>query len=383
MERNIKAELDEFVPLHITLYEDEKNTIVREAKQRVTNGKRKSFSFKPAFISIAMLLIIGFFITPAIQKEFLTSSPFTPQKVTVEGVEYDSLINSIYLDSINELVYTDHKGIYSFNTVTNEKNNLVEPVESASIYKSDFVASEKWLIWQDLPTFKLNILERKTGKLKTLDDHSILPLLLVDNLLFYTPSMEDNQRHYTYNKLDLNTLEETVVHQMGTEGSNSIPMIAEGKFLISEYVKTESGDKETAYFVYDIFTNELIGKYTVPYEFAWEVTLTDNKIYGSLSNKDEPPILGYVDLSDGQFYQVEAPTFHRAAVHGNYVALSIPVEDSNTVKLYQLEDNKLVPLSTFNHIKERLVKPRFTSEGTLVLNGEGPDHSMYLVKTNE
>lgn len=38
---------------------------------------------------------------------------------------------------------------------------------------------------------------------------------------------------------------------------------------------------------------------------------------------------------------------------------------------------------TFNKIKERLVKPRFTVNGSLIVNGEGEKFPMYLQNVDE
>ncbi|MBB4825497.1 hypothetical protein HNO89_002731 [Sporosarcina luteola] len=49
------------------------------------------------------------------------------------------------------------------------------------------------------------------------------------------------------------------------------------------------------------------------------------------------------------------------------------------MKLFTLEQDTAKPLPYLNSIKERLVRPRFTDAGTLVVNGGGNDRAMYLV----
>lgn len=53
-------------------------------------------------------------------------------------------------------------------------------------------------------------------------------------------------------------------------------------------------------------------------------------------------------------------------------------KNTDTVKLYQLENENLKELPIFNNIKERLVMPRFTDDGSLIVNGEAADFSMYI-----
>lgn len=77
------------------------------------------------------------------------------------------------------------------------------------------------------------------------------------------------------------------------------------------------------------------------------------------------------------------PDFDYYAVFNDYVALSVPVKESNTVKLYKIEGSNVKKMPTFNNIKERLVKPRFTVNGSLIVNGEGDKFPMYLQNVEE
>lgn len=112
------------------------------------------------------------------------------------------------------------------------------------------------------------------------------------------------------------------------------------------------------------------------------VTLTDNKVFAQLSNEDENVHLGYIDLESGKLHEIKAPSFSDYAVFEDYVALSINVKDTTTVKLYQIEDKELKELPAFKNMSERLVRPHFTEEGTLVVNGEGEQRTLYLQDVN-
>lgn len=88
------------------------------------------------------------------------------------------------------------------------------------------------------------------------------------------------------------------------------------------------------FYLYDINGNTRVGEYEVPYEMAQFVTLTDNKIFAQLSNADENGHLGYIDLVSGKLHEIKTPPFSEYAIFEDYVALSINVKDTTTVKLY-------------------------------------------------
>lgn len=50
------------------------------------------------------------------------------------------------------------------------------------------------------------------------------------------------------------------------------------------------------------------------------------------------------------------------------------------MQLLENKDGKLKRVSPIPSIKERLVLPRFTEAETLVVNGEGLDRAMYLIR---
>ena len=64
------------------------------------------------------------------------------------------------------------------------------------------------------------------------------------------------------------------------------------------------------------------------------------------------------------------------ATDGKNFTVSVQKGDSDNVQLFGEEEGELVCTST----SERLVNPRFTEQGTLVINGEGADRAMYLIR---
>lgn len=378
---SLKTELDKLIPESITLSEKEKETIRILAQKKVQTPSRK-FLWKPILASTIILLMIGFFMLPYIKQNVQTTSKFEVQKVTIPNVDYPSLINASIVDETNEIVYSDITGIYSYQFDTNTQQRLVTHDGAVSMY--DVATNENWVVGQGLIEDQpnLTVLNRKTRELLQKQRVILTDVQVVDNLLIYLPLRDNNEVH-SYNSIDLQTMEETVIHELRGEGSSSKLALNDTTVAIPEQF-TENNQTHTTYFVYDLTSKERLGTYTVPYKYARNVTLTDNKIYAALSNENEKQILGYIDLQDGEFHRIDVPDFDDYAIYENTIALSIPTpNDSNTVKLFELHGHKVEKLPTFNSIRERLVKPRFTQDGTLLVNGEGKDLSMYVVKVPE
>lgn len=49
------------------------------------------------------------------------------------------------------------------------------------------------------------------------------------------------------------------------------------------------------------------------------------------------------------------------------------------MQLYKMAGTELEEVPAFAAIEERLVRQRFTDEGTLVVNGEAEDRAMYIL----
>ena len=190
--------------------------------------------------------------------------------------------------------------------------------------------------------------------------------------------MEDDKPKYL--SIDLNTMESRTVHEMTGRGSNSAASVWGDSVVIPEGAL--DGEKVVSEFhLYDLKENTLIETFTLPYQSAAGVTLIDNRIYAHFSNEGmTDSVLGYVDIETGEFTEIPAPDFFEFAVHGDYLALSVSDEaDSSDVQLYRMTGSELKEVPAFSAIEERLVRPRFTDEGTLVVNGEGEDKAMYLL----
>ncbi|NRG30817.1 hypothetical protein [Niallia circulans] len=370
MPKNIKQLFDETIPADITLSEENKQKILQNANQQMQNINQRKRIVRPIFSGVAIISLLLILISSSLVNRLSTQSSFhTPmEKVTIPNVDYSSLIHSFYIKETNELIYADKKNIYSYSLTSHSQQVLVE--SSANINTYALTANAHWLVWGERNN-KLFIKNRKTLSQKEYKKDIIGDVQLKGNTLIYDDTSG-------YKQLNLSTLKETSIHGFTGIARNSKADLDRNLLVIPEQFKSNNRNK-TEFFVYNLTSRKQVGKYSVPYKAAENVTLINNKIYAAFSNDDErPTILGYIDLSNGEFHEIHTPPFTTYAVYKNYIALSVVEKNTDTVKLYQLENENLKELSIFNNIKERLVMPRFTDDGSLIVNGEAADFSMYL-----
>lgn len=383
MPKNIKQELEDSIPDHITMSGRQKQTILTEAAKRLERKPRRTSRLILPLVSAAAILgLSGILAAPYVQEE-LKESEFRQQldasleKVTVPDASYPSLINSQYIGDTKELVYTDGKGFYSFNKETKTTETLVKPEEGAGLY--EFAVNGDWLVWDSRN--KLYAFDRHTKEIEEIPGSAAAGNFQIEeDKLSY---LSADGQSWGYKLLDLLTLSESNLHEITGEGTNSQASLNEGYIVIPETI-VENEEKNILFTLYDLKGRGEEREFKVPYDQAVNVTLTDDKIYAELSNEGRSPVLAYLSLDDGKLHKVKTPPFDDYAVYEDYLALSIPEkEDSNSVKLYRIIDNRAVALPAFEHVEERLVKPRFTADGVLVVNGEGEDFSMYLLDTEK
>ncbi|MGI2328490.1 hypothetical protein [Planococcus sp. YIM B11945] len=386
MHDELKQQLDRSVPTHITLTELKKREILREA-QNEAQAKR-SFrlpKMMPALASAAVIGLSGLLGYPyAVENGWFAKS--TLQAVVIPDHPYPVLINAEYADEKGALIYSDEQRIYSFAISTQTETVLAEAAKNAKIREIAF--ENEWVVWQEVVekdgvgSSSLNILNQESGEIETIENVDVSALAIDGDMLSYL-AIGVEFTIPAYKLLNLQTLEEPFEHVLVGVGSNSRPSFEEGLLVIPERVE-KADMTETTFWVYQADDQSRIDEYTVPYEAAVNVTLTDGKIFAQLSNEENTiSVLGYIDLATGKLVEIKTPEFLDYAVYGKYVALRIPKGETDTVKLFEIEGRGVKELQAFNSVKERLVKPRFSEAGTLLVNGEGATLSMYLQDTSD
>ncbi|WP_422121891.1 hypothetical protein DHX103_08645 [Planococcus sp. X10-3] len=384
MREDLKRKLDDSVPEDVTLSDAKKRQILMAAQER--SGERKPSrvpKFLPALAGVAVMGLAGVLGYPYMsdwqEQSALEELGLVPQELIVAGHAYPNLITSVYDDERDALVYNSNGKLYAFDAADKTETVLVNLEEGAQTY--EFVVEGDWLAWEvDLDdSAAIEIMDLETNERKVIQSRLVFDLNISRNYLIYA-GFEGKEKQPSYKMVDLLTMEKTRLHELIHDGGNSGASVWQNSIVIPERVIEE--DKTiTSFSVYDLDENSLEAQFTLPYERAENVILMDNKVFAQLSDEELTATdLGYMDLETGEFVKIETPDFDAYAVYGEYVALSVADgNDSNDVELFRLKGEELLEVPAFAGIEERLVKPRFTEEGKLIVNGEREDRAMYIL----
>ncbi len=385
MNKRIKKDLHNSIPEKLTLNEEKKQTILAAAHRRMNSETpRKKHRLAPILASVAVIGLAGFLAFSYLQSDKEQSA--TPvqsvvpqpevvthqQQVVVDHVEYSQLIDSIYLDETDELIYTDSHDIFSNSMETLTTKRLAQGTGDV-IAGVTLSANEQWISWESGGL--IHVLNRETGETQDISDHLGMQQVAGDTLLYLSV-----QKNIAVMQLGLHTKELHLVHEYEGKGDQQSYTVYEDQAVFSEQL-SDQGKPYTKFTLYDLNTRAEIGTYSIPYSEIGKVELQNDRIYAEVSADGDAYTLGYIDMKEGKFNKLDVPQHFDYAVHGEWLALSVPDTTSDTVKAFKLEGDKAVVQTYLQDIKERLVKPRFTERGTLVLNSEDALHSMHLLHT--
>ncbi|WP_033541306.1 hypothetical protein [Planococcus sp. CAU13] len=392
MRESLKRELDKSVPGDVTLSDVKKRQILKAAQETV-GGRKVSRAPKllPALAGVAVIGLAGVLGYPYVsdwQEPNASQEPETPlwqleeslQQVTIPRSEESVMDNTIfYNDETGDFIFKEERAIYSYNVEDQSKTLLVEAGEESLIYE---VAYEgEWLVWtevqeMDWDNSTLNV--RKLGSSETVsisDVNAMMPVIDGDHLGYVTFGSGGP----TYRLMDLKTGEETILHQVSATADSYL------EFNEGLLVASERSDLEgiTELFIYDAKSGKMTAEFEVPSVAVSNTQVTHNKILIQFFDENFSGKLAVIDLETGTMSEIETPELGSsslAAIYGNYVALSVPDGEGETIQLFELEGGALTGLPALDTIEEQLITPRFTDEGTLYLNGEAEDGTIYLLK---
>lgn len=393
MREDLKRKLDESVPEDVTLSDAKKRQIMNAAQNREI-GRKPSRLLKmlPALAGVAVIGLGGILGYPYVsdwQEQDTSQESDTPlwkleeslQGVVIPRTEYSVTINAVYYnEQSGDLVYQDGNEIYSYNIEAETETLLVPAVEEKLI--TDVAVEGERLIWTGAveadmgDASELNILNLSTDETVTISDLNAMSPVIDGDQLSY---LSFGSGGPSYKLLNLDTLEETTLYQ-STEGADSMQAFNDGLIVVPE---RREAIGITELLVYDAKDGASVEEYKLPSKSVANIQLDNNKIYAQLIDDDFTAKLIVIDLETGLMSEINAPEFSAYAVHGDYVALSVPEGGAETVKLFKREGDSLSLLPALDKIKERLVKPRFTDEGTLVVDGEGEQRVIYLLKVTK
>lgn len=388
MREDLKRKLDESVPEGVTLSDAKKRQILKAAQNR-GNGQKPSRVPKvlPALAGVAVIGLGGILGYPYVsdwqERGAVEEKLLEPWEMIVTGHEYPDLITSVYDDEREALVYNSNGKIYSYDAASATETVLVDLEEGTQTY--EFVVEGDWLAWEVTSddSAEIEIINLATNDRKLIESRLVYDLHISGNSLIYA-GFDGKEEFPSYKVVDLLTMEKTQLHELMHDGGYSGASVWKNSIVIPERVKKEE-KTITSFSVYNLDEYSLEAKFTLPYQRAENVTLRDNEVYAQLSDEELTTTdFGYMNLETGEFIEIETPAFDAYAVYGNYIALSVgDGNDSNDVELFKLDGEKLTSVPAFAGIEERLVKPRFTDEGKLIVNGEAENRAMYLLDVSE
>ncbi|MEK4427394.1 hypothetical protein [Solibacillus sp. FSL K6-1523] len=344
--------------------------------------KKPSKTWVPVVITTIALFMAVFLAVPYVQQAFFDEQNFTIEKVVIPNVQYTSLVDSTYLDETNEFIYNTENGFFAFDVETQGETLLVDTSEIARVF--DYAVSKDWLVWAQPVNNerKIHVLNRETHEVNIMETPYFYGIQLQGDTVVYT-GFQDN-KPYTFT-LNLNDGTSQILREIEGEGSSSWLAFEGNQVVFSEVFKMEDG-KNTVVTVHDLEMKKKLESYVFPYDIAENILLKGDKIYSYLwnENDDEPAAIGFIDRTTGDFNVIEKSVgIHDYATDGEHFAVAVEKGESNTVQLFALQEGELKLLSKLPSIRERLVLPRFTEQGTLVVNGEGMDKAMYLIRFNK
>lgn len=207
MANKFHNQLDKVLPEQLVLEDTVKQRILHQAQLRLESETTlKRPTMKPLMTAAAFVFVAGVLVVPYVQQEQQEQafqeavSKETIQKVIVPNVTYPDLINSIYVEENNEIIYTDGRGIYSYSIDNQKETVLVMPSENIEFSSVTLSANENWVIWG---TSEIHILNRITGKEHVLLEdsmsvqligHQILYSGFSDMPVYYLYDLETNQK---------------------------------------------------------------------------------------------------------------------------------------------------------------------------------------------
>ena len=343
---------------------------------------KKQRPFVPILVTACMLILMVFLTGPYVYQALFMQQNFTVEKVVFPQSAHDALYHAVYIDATNEFVYKKQDGFYSFDVAKKQEILLV----AASNMSYSYAASEKWIVWGAAVNNeeKLHVFNRLTNEVKILEtDYFFDVHLQGDEIIYLALKPIDGARsEVSYQKYNILTEQSTIIQEIDVTSTSKTSFVDGNYMAISEQIEMEGGEK-TIISVYDLQQSTNIGTYNIPYDIVKYISLYDRKIYAYVwhSNVEESGKIGVMDLETNRFTTLKSPVkVDDFATDGQHFAVAVQKGESNSVQLFEERDGQLKRISSLPTINERLVLPRFTEAGTLVVTSEGPDRPIYLIR---
>ncbi|WP_040285351.1 hypothetical protein [Sporosarcina koreensis] len=382
MTEQIRRQLEVACPQDEGMTEELKQQTLQRAQKRFEGGSMKPRRNLVPLITGAAALVLTVLLLIPFADHMQNKHAFEEavkheviRKAVIPDTPYPDLITSVFVEENDEIIHAKSDGIYTYSIVNRTDEKLADLPSDTPFSSVTIQANARWLVWE---TDILHIVDRQTGDHLGLD--SVLGTqLLRDDRLFYIDDIEPDGRVMAYFTRDLLSGKITKLHDLDGV-SHSEPLVTGNLFVAVEQRETAEG--VFVYLtVYNWETSSHMKEIKLQAADAAGLQLDGNRVYGRFTDQAGKMAVGYVDLDSGEYQATAAASDGDFAVHGSYLAISHPDGESDTVALYRLMNDQMESLSLLEGSPDRLVKPRFTQSGQLIVNGEGPDTPIYIIDT--
>lgn len=360
------------------------NTRGRMESQALKTSKRKR-PLVPVLVTACMLILTLFLAGPYVYQAFFMQQKFTVEKVVFPQSAHDALYHAVYIDATNEFVYKKEDGFYSFDVATKQETLLV----AGSKMSYGYAASEKWIVWGAAVNNeeKLHVFNRLTNEVKIIETDYFFDVHLQGDEIIYLAlkPIDGSRSEVSYQKYNILTEQSTIIQEIDVTSTGTMSFVDGNYMTISNQIDMDDEEK-TIISVHDLQQLTNVGTYNIPYDTVQDISLHDNKIYARVwhSNVEQPGEIGVLDLETNRFTTLKTSVkIDDFATDGEHFAVAVQKGDSNSVQLFEEREGQLKRISSLPTINERLVLPRFTEDGTLVVTSEGPDRPIYLIRFKE
>ncbi|WP_397538361.1 hypothetical protein [Rummeliibacillus pycnus] len=362
MKTNWKSILDHLVPKHVTLSQEKQQTILEEAEARLAGQKKPNRKWQPAVVGVVLaamtcLLMVMFLSQKATQNEKQADEKF---ERLVMPYEYSDLMHAQY-DYINHsfiMLSSDRKSILNYKLDWIQEEQLIKPIKDTI---NDAAVNEEWIVYAT--DKKIYVQSRLTDKKYSLNEQVAHDIQIFGDKIAYSSFSSDK---WSYRIVNLKYKKITEIPIDFKETSSHIVLTAH-YLLVSNKEENQS-----ALNIYNLSTHE-VKKFNVSADIITNLSYANDAIYYLADDK-----LQTMNPKTGKVTTIKTEKCNYFAVYQNYIAIGT----ESTVKLYTISDTKLKNTHVFDKISARLVHPRFSEEGVLVINSEDADHSIYTFDTN-
>ncbi|MGF9978017.1 hypothetical protein [Viridibacillus arvi] len=362
MKTEWKSILDQIVPKHVTLSKEKQQTILEQAEARLEQKKKPKRKWQPALVGVALAVIGCLFAVIFLNEQVIRQEKNADvmYEKAILPYEYPSLIDAQYDYSTHSLITlsSNRKKVLKYDLNMHFEEDLIK---STAVPIQDITFNEQWLVYATVSS--IYVQNRNSNETYKLNQQFVGDLQISSNRISFLDASSDK---VNFRMVNLDTKQITKI-PIKLESSNSHSVLNDQYFITANKIKDQQ-----AIYIYDI-GNQEVKVFNVEADFVQRLSYANDSVF--FIGDD---VLQQMNLSTGKISPIQTNDFSDFGIYQNHIALT----EGDTVKLYTLADSSLTDTHAFDNIPDRLVVPRFSPEGVLVVNAEDEDQSIYTLDVN-